>query len=112
METGGPQTGGVFALWHLGVRPQWVYVGAADDLASAFDAARNDPDMLAYDRNGGLYVAWADLPPEQRPGVVVHLRAALVPAVSASPLDDLGPGLADAQEIVFPPPEERTLGAP
>ncbi|MDG2320212.1 MAG: hypothetical protein P8L79_08140 [Rhodospirillaceae bacterium] len=32
--------GGVFARWHRGVRPQWIYIGHTPDLWAALLAAQ------------------------------------------------------------------------
>lgn len=98
--------GGVFVLWHRGVRPQWLYVGAADDLAVALKASREDGDVKLYDLNEGVYVAWALVPVEGRSGVVAGLRAALSPAIGISPLNALGVIDPEAPLISFAPPED------
>ena len=97
-------TSGLYALWHRGVRPQWVYVGHAVDLASALTAAQSDPDLMLYDLNGGVYVCWADCSTEERPSAVVHLRKVLEPAVPSSPLDELGPVDSETEPMVFSAP--------
>ncbi len=45
---------GVYVIWHSGVKPGWVYVGRADNLASALDAAQDNEDIDEYEINGGL----------------------------------------------------------
>ena len=98
---------GVFALWHLGVRPQWVYIGGATDLSAAIEAARQDPDLLAYDQNGGVFMAWASADPVTQPGAVLFLRSRLLPAIEQSPLDALCPIPEGTQPIEVTAPEER-----
>jgi len=72
---------GVFVIWHSGVKPQWVYVGHSDDLASAIDAAAEDEDIGSYEINGGLFVTWSPVRKERQPGVVKFLHEAMKPAV-------------------------------
>jgi len=73
--------GGVFVIWHSGVKPQWVYVGASDNLARAIDAAAEDEDIASYEVNGGLYVTWASILKLRQNGVVKFLHDAMKPAV-------------------------------
>lgn len=54
---------GLYAIWHLGVRPQWLKLAATQDLGRAMIAARADPVIGGFQSNGGLYVAWLKEPP-------------------------------------------------
>ena len=40
--------GGVFALWHRGVRPQWIYIGYTPDLWAALLAAQGQTLMWPF----------------------------------------------------------------
>jgi hypothetical protein len=71
---------GVYAVWHLGVRPQWLRVGAADDLGAALGGLAHAAWIVRHQDNAGVYVAWADVPPEQQGGVVRFLTETLKPA--------------------------------
>ncbi|WNK00665.1 hypothetical protein L2D14_04400 [Thalassospiraceae bacterium LMO-JJ14] len=73
--------GGVFVIWHSGVKPQWVYVGASDDLAQAINAASDDGDIMSYEVNGGLFVSWAPILKLRRNGVMRFLIEAMQPVV-------------------------------
>lgn len=73
--------GGVYAIWHRGVRPGWVYVGATDDLCRSLQETRDLPEILAYEGRGGLYVSWSPIVPESRAGVVKFLKRACSPAI-------------------------------
>ena len=97
-------TGGVYALWHRGVRPQWIYVGHTENFAEALLAARDDPDLALYDRNEGVFVSWAECPTNLRAAAVVYLRGQLEPAITASPLDDFGPVDPETKPLKFPLP--------
>lgn len=97
---------GVFALWHRGVRPQWIFCGYSFDLTAALSAARNDPDIQKYALNEGVYAAWALLPLEDCAGVTVHLRQHMQPALDAGSLLDLGPVPLDTAPIKFPAPAD------
>jgi len=73
-EMGLENISAVYVLWHQGVRPQWVYVGWADNLEHAFVNLQRDDEILDYDRHGGLYVTWSMIKPEFQPGVVELCR--------------------------------------
>lgn len=68
--TGG---GGIYLIWHGGVRPEWVYAGHTDDLAAALHQAGNTSEINYYEKNGGLFVAWAPVRDKFRAGVVKYL---------------------------------------
>lgn len=70
---------GVYAIWHLGVRPQWLRVRASQDMASAIAAAKLAPAILAFQPNGGLYVTWMTAAPERARGLAASLIAELRP---------------------------------
>lgn len=67
---------GLFAVWHLGVRPQWLKVAACADLSLAIRAAISAPAIAAYKPNGGVYVAWAALP--KTPALLNHAQHLIV----------------------------------
>jgi len=73
-EQGLSGVGGVYLIWHGGVRPEWVYAGHGADLASAFHEAGKNKEITFYEKNGGLFVAWAPVMPPYRPGVVKYLE--------------------------------------
>lgn len=97
-------TGGLFALWHRGIRPQWIYIGHSSDLMAALSMAREDPDVRAYDLNDGVYVAWTECLPNMRSAAVLHLRTLCVPAIKTSPLDELGVVEPETKPIEYAPP--------
>ena len=73
-EMGLNNVGGVYLIWHAGVRPEWVYAGHSKDLAAALHHAGNNRDINYYEKNGGLFVAWALVKEQYRPGVVKYLQ--------------------------------------
>lgn len=73
--------GGVYVVWHGGIRPQWLFVGESPSLGRAIDAAADDPDITQYRMNGGLFVSWSNVKEEFRRGVVLYLIRALKPLV-------------------------------
>ena len=75
---------GVYALWHLGVRPRWLRVGGGDDLAALLAAQRHDPEVEIFNANGGVYCAWALLALPQIPAVLASLTAQLQPVLRSS----------------------------
>lgn len=80
--------GGVFVIWHSGVKPQWVMVGASDNLAQTIDALRDDPEILPYDARGGLFVSWALIKPKYHAGIVKYLNDTMEPLVQRGPAAD------------------------
>lgn len=72
---------GVYTLWHLGVRPQWLRVGAGADLAACLAAAAAALKDSPFRGNGGIFAAWMFMAAGRCPGIVVHLRARLKPAL-------------------------------
>lgn len=71
--------GGVYVVWHGGVRPAWVYVGSAPDLASAMHSLARNDDLMHYDLHGGLFVSWAFLHEDIWNGVLLFLKMKLNP---------------------------------
>ncbi len=72
---------GVYVIWHSGVKPAWVYIGASDNLANAIDDAAENDDIFSYEVNGGLYVTWSPILKERQGGVLKYLADAMRPAV-------------------------------
>ena len=72
-ELGLSGIGGVYLIWHGGVRPAWVFAGHTNDMAAAFHSAGANKEITLYDQNGGLFVAWAPVLPQYRAGVVKYL---------------------------------------
>ena len=75
-----PAKDGIYAIWHLGVRPQWLRVGATANLAAALTALARLPWTLVHQSNGGIFVAWAHPPKEQQAGIARFLVETLNPA--------------------------------
>ena len=98
------EQGGLYAFWHRGVRPQWIYVGYTGNLGEALEAAQEDSALALYDLNEGVFAAWAACLPNQRQAAVMHLRHILEPALIESPLDEFGPVDPDTKPFEFPPP--------
>ena len=73
--------GGVFIIWHGGVRPAFVYAGAATDLARALHRVGDDDRVMGFSVNGGLFVTWAPVVPKYRPGAAKFLQRTLKPEV-------------------------------
>jgi hypothetical protein len=82
-------TSGVYAIWHTGVKPEWVFVGASDDLAAAFFKCGEDDDILQYQNRGSLYCSWCFILPKFQPGAVCYLTRALKPIVENPDCPDI-----------------------
>ena len=90
-------TGGVFVIWHGGMRPAWVYVGAADDLARALHDIAANPDLRAHEIRGGLFVTWSLTHAPYRAGAVAYLQDLLMPVM-------VNPAAAGAEPVPVLPP--------
>lgn len=73
--------GGVYVIWHQGVKPGWVHVGATTDLGRALADARDDPEVLSFESRGGLYVTWSPVVADFRTGVAAYLQSAMSPVI-------------------------------
>lgn len=73
-EAGLGGVGGVFLIWHAGLRPEWVYVGHGPDLAKELYAIGNNKEVTNFENMGGLFVTWAFVVEGYRPGVVRFLQ--------------------------------------
>ncbi len=71
---------GVYAVWHLGVRPQWLRVGATANLGAAFSALAATAWIRGHHDNAGVFVAWAMPAQDQAAALVRFLIAKLQPA--------------------------------
>ncbi|MCK5296903.1 MAG: hypothetical protein KAJ75_08430 [Alphaproteobacteria bacterium] len=79
--------GGVFLIWHLGVQPNWVYIGAAEDVGDTIEEIKDNLEITDYERRGGLYMMWAPFKKEYWSGVVLFLRDELKPEVESCSVD-------------------------
>ena len=99
---------GVYAVWHLGVRPQWLRAGGTANLLDSLRTAAAAPQIAAYRGNGGVFVAWTFAEAARLPGIVLHLQARLAPALQY--LTFPGETLADmaGTPVTFPLPPGTT----
>lgn len=84
-ERAGIAGGGIFVLWHSGVKPRWVMVGASTDLAKDIGKLLDDEELLEYNVHGGLFVSWAPVRPEYHAGVIKFLRESMKPLIDRGP---------------------------
>lgn len=77
----------VYVIWHGGVRPGWVYVGLAEDLAMDITDAKQSREIMAYDMRGGVFITWQTFPDKQAPGVFAFLSEVLQPEVRNPEVD-------------------------
>lgn len=96
---GVPTQAGIYALWHRGVRPQWLRVGAAKNLASTFAELAEEPEIVTLGID--VFVTWATPPAAQHAGILRFLIDTLQPA-----LQDVS---SDAAPVAFPLPPGTTL---
>ena len=97
----------VFAIWHTGVQPGWVYIGRTNDLANTFFTLGDNEEILEYRDRGSLFVSWCYIRDSLQDGVVTYLTLALKPKVDNPQLrseDDVDlipvypPGMAPKEE--------------
>ncbi len=70
---------GLYAIWHLGVRPQWLRVGHAGDLGTATRQLMEASWVKAHEANAGIFLAWAFVPLTQGMGFARDLAERLKP---------------------------------
>jgi len=71
---------GLYAIWHTGVRPQWLRVGATADLGRALAALVHTHWVVTHEGNAGIFVAWALPPPAETVRMARYLAETLKPA--------------------------------
>jgi hypothetical protein len=71
---------GLYAVWHLGVRPQWLRVGATADLGGLLTSLKIMPWITLHEYNAGVFVAWTFAPPTEAAGMARFLAEKLTPA--------------------------------
>jgi hypothetical protein len=95
---------GLIAIWHLGVRPQWLKVAAASNLQAAIRSAEQTQSIVSYRPNGGVYLAWAPYQTVSIVGVTRFLIERLKPTLQAARIVgelDIPP---DTKPVSFPLP--------
>lgn len=95
---------GLYALWHLGVRPQWLRVAYAADLAVAMSMLAETAEITAFSPHDGPFVSWCFCPVAEASGRVRFLAALLSPVVQdvALTCDVLADPLATAIPCALP----------
>jgi len=91
---------GVFVIWHAGPEPRWVFTGHTDDLATALETAANNPEIIKFETQGGLYASWCLIRKEYQTGVarfmIDHLKPLIenqnAPESSVVPIPVFPPG--------------------
>jgi hypothetical protein len=71
---------GVYIIWHSGNPGRVVRVGQGN-IAERLKAHRTDQSILAYKKNGQLYVTWAAVPVHHLDGVEAYLALQWNPLV-------------------------------
>lgn len=77
---------GVYLIWHLGVRPQWLRVGFASDLGAAAAVLAAAPEIASFSANDGPFLSWCFCPAGEAPSLVNFLANRLKPALQTVPL--------------------------
>ena len=96
--------GGVFAIWHGGAKPMWLYVGSTPDLGQALEGKIDDPEIERFYDRVGVYVSWSLAKPEFHDGIVRYLTDTMMPEID----NPDAPRTADEKPIaVFLPGLEK-----
>jgi hypothetical protein len=72
---------GLYLLWHLGVRPQWLRVGYSADLGAAVRVLAATPEIVDFASNDGPFLSWSLCTAESAPGLVNFLMGRLKPVL-------------------------------
>jgi len=72
---------GLYLLWHLGVRPQWLKAGCGKDIGAAITHLSRTPEIAAFIPHDGPFLSWAFCAPEAAPGLVKFLANRLSPVL-------------------------------
>ncbi|MDP2698783.1 hypothetical protein [Thalassospira sp.] len=72
--------GGVYLIWHGGLKPGWLTAGATDDLGESFRDARSNREIRNYDGRGGVFISWSPIVDDYRDGVVHFIEKHTNPA--------------------------------
>lgn len=72
---------GLYLLWHLGVRPQWIRAGASPDLAATVLQLARAPEVADFSRHDGPFLSWSFCGTEKASGYVRFLTRRLRPAL-------------------------------
>lgn len=76
---------GLYTIWHLGVRPQWLRAGFAVNLGAAVRQLVETKWVKTHEANAGIFLAWAFVTPVQGMGLARDLTERLKPAFQAEP---------------------------
>jgi hypothetical protein len=90
---------GIYAIWHAGPAPRWVFTGHTDDLAAALKTAANNADIMNFESHGGLYASWCLIQKEYQPGIARYMIDQLKPLIK----NQSAPDLTATPIPVFPP---------
>jgi hypothetical protein len=105
--------GGVYVLWHLGVRPRWLRAGHSIDLAASLAGLADLAPIMSCRPNGGVFVAWSVVNPDQRAGIVRYLAERLRPALQELAVaGESAAGEIPPVPYPLPPGTQDVAGAP
>jgi hypothetical protein len=72
---------GLYLLWHLGVRPQWLRAGYSADLGAAVRLFAATPEIVNFALHDGPFLSWSLCAPEGASGLVNFLVERLKPVL-------------------------------
>lgn len=80
--------GGVYVVWHGGIRPAWITVGETEDMAATLRRLKKDHEIRQFEVNGGVYVTWSPIVADCRDGVIHYIAKKTQPVITARYDDD------------------------
>jgi hypothetical protein len=85
--------GGIFVVWHAGVKPRWIAVDKSRDLAASFAALARDEEIRQYQVHGGVFATWALIREKHQDRVLKFLISAMKPIIEPAhpPADAVRP---------------------
>jgi hypothetical protein len=72
---------GLYLLWHLGVRPQWLRAGFSTDLGATVRLLAATSAVVDYGPNDGPFLSWSYCAAESASGLVNFLADRLRPVL-------------------------------
>jgi hypothetical protein len=76
---------GLYLLWHLGVRPQWLRAGFSTDLGATVRLLAATSAVVDYGPNDGPFLSWSFCAAEDASGRVNFLAGRLRPVLQDQP---------------------------
>ncbi len=108
--------GGIYVVWHGGLKPEWITVGKSANLGRDLESLLDNEDIEYYEKRGGVFVTWSQIRNEFQDGALRYLIDVLdllvppsrPPAKKAKPIPIFPPGMEPRSAAL----REQTLTPP